>query len=195
MRHRKRGRVLGRSPSHRKALFRNLASALFLTERDKDEYLDEKMAPKVKGRIVTTLPKAKEVRMLVERCITIARDALPAIEAADKLGPGAERNTEAWRKWRKSKKWQEWAAAMAPVVNARRRVVTLLGNKEAAKLCFSVVAPRFIDRPGGYTRVVRLADPRLGDAGTRAVLEFVGVRDRTTKKAPAPKFESEPAKT
>jgi large subunit ribosomal protein L17 len=75
MRHRKRGRVLGRSPSHRKALLRNLASALFLTELDKDEFLDEKQAPKVKGRIVTTLPKAKFVpwssavsRSLCMRC-------------------------------------------------------------------------------------------------------------------------------
>ena len=103
MRHRRRSRVLGRSPSHRKALFKNLASALFLTERDKDEYLDEKMAPKVKGRIVTTLPKAKEVRATVERCITIARDALPALEAANKLGPNAERNTDAWRTGAKAK--------------------------------------------------------------------------------------------
>jgi large subunit ribosomal protein L17 len=84
---------------------------------------------------------------------------------------------------------------MSPVVNARRRVLTLLGNKEAAKLCFSTVAPRFKDRPGGYTRVVRLADPRLGDAGTRAIIEFVGVRDRSAKKAPAPKFEGETAST
>ncbi|MCC7086480.1 MAG: 50S ribosomal protein L17 [Pirellulales bacterium] len=195
MRHRKRGRVLGRSPSHRKALLRNLASALFLTERDKEDYLDAKMAPKVKGRIVTTLPKAKEVRTVVERCITIARNALPAVDAAEKLGPGAERNTEAWRAWRKSKKWQQWAAAMAPAVNARRRVLTLLGNKEATELCFSVVAPRFAERSGGYTRVVRLADPRLGDSGTRAVLEFVGVRDRAAKRAPAPRFETEPAAT
>jgi large subunit ribosomal protein L17 len=82
---------------------------------------------------------------------------------------------------------------MAPVVNARRRVLRLLGNKRAAKLCFDVVAPRFADRTGGYTRIVRLATPRLGDAGARAVLEFVGVRDRVAKRAAAPKFESEPA--
>ena len=75
MRHRRKGRVLGRSPSHRKALFKNLASALFLTERDAE--LDEN-APKVKGRIVTTLPKAKEVRPLVEKCITIAKKSLIA---------------------------------------------------------------------------------------------------------------------
>ena len=57
MRHRKRGRVLGRSPSHRKAMFHNMASALFLTERDADE--TEPNKPKIKGRIVTTVAKAK----------------------------------------------------------------------------------------------------------------------------------------
>lgn len=193
MRHRKRGRVLGRSPSHRRALYRNLASALFLTERDNDAYLDEKMAPKVKGRIITTLPKAKEVRSLVERCITVAKGVLPVLEEAERLGPNAERNTDAWRTWRKSPQWQEWAVKMAPVVNAKRRVLRMLGNKEAMRLCFSEVAPRFVDRPGGYTRVVKLADPRLGDAGERAILEFVGVRDRQAKRAPAPTFEGEPA--
>ena len=193
MRHRRRSRVLGRSPSHRKALLKNLASALFLTEIDKDEYLDEKQAPKVTGRIVTTMPKAKEVRPLVERCITIARSALPALENAEKLGSTAERNSDAWRKWRKSKQWSQWAAAIAPAVNARRRVLQLLGNKRATKVCFDVIGPRFADRPGGYTRILRLATPRLGDAGTRAVLEFVGVRDRVSKRSPAPKFEGQPA--
>jgi large subunit ribosomal protein L17 len=195
MRHRKRGRVLGRSPSHRKALLRNLAAALFLTERDKDDYVDEKQAPKVKGRIITTLPKAKEVRSLVERCLTIACLAQPALEEAEKLGTTADRNSDEWRRWRKSRQWQAWAAAMAPVVRARRRVVRLLGSKPAAKVCFETVAPRFTDRAGGYTRIMRLATPRLGDAGVRAVLEFVGVRDRVAKRAPAPKFEAEPAKT
>jgi len=193
MRHRRKGRVLGRSPSHRKALYRNLASALFLTERAKDDYLDEKQAPKVTGRIITTLPKAKEVRPLVERCIRIACAAQQALDDARPLGTTAERNSDAWRTWRKSDKWRKWAAAMSPVVLARRRLVRMLGNKEAAKLCFDVVAPRFVDRAGGYTRIMRLAVPRLGDAGTRAMLEFVGVRDRAAKQAVAPKIESEPA--
>jgi large subunit ribosomal protein L17 len=194
MRHRRRSRVLGRSPSHRKALLRNLASAIFLTELDKDEFLDEKQAPKVKGRIITTIQKAKEVRPLVERCISIACNAHPELEKAKKLGTTAERNSDAWKKWRNGKQWQDWAAAMSPVVTARRRLVTMLGSKQAAKTCFEVVAPRFIDRAGGYTRIMRLATPRLGDAGTRAILEFVGVRDRTAKKSPAPKFEGEPSK-
>src|SRR5258706_8226524 len=101
MRHRRRSRVLGRSPSHRKALLKNLASSLFLTERDAE---DEDNRPKVKGRIITTVQKAKEVRPLVERCITIARNALPAGEEAAKFGTTAERNTEAWKKWRTSDK-------------------------------------------------------------------------------------------
>jgi large subunit ribosomal protein L17 len=193
MRHRKRGRVLGRSPAHRKALLRNLASALFLTEQDKDDFLDEKQAPKVKGRIITTLQKAKEVRPLVERCISIACQAQGSLEEANKLASSAQRNSNEWRKWRNSKQWQQWAAAMAPVVKTRRRLVRLLGRKRAARLCFEVVAPRFIDRPGGYTRIMKLAAPRLGDAGTRAILEFVGVRDRGTKPAPAPKFETQSA--
>ena len=80
MRHRRRGRTLGRSPSHRKALLKNLASALFLTERDA-EFDDN--APKVPGRITTTLHKAKEVKSLVEKCITIAKKSLPHAEEAE----------------------------------------------------------------------------------------------------------------
>ncbi len=75
MRHRKRGRHLGRSSSHRRAMLRNLASSLILTERDAEF---DPNPPKVKGRITTTLQKAKEVRPLVEKCITIARRSLEA---------------------------------------------------------------------------------------------------------------------
>ncbi len=185
MRHRRRSRVLGRSPSHRKALFRNLTSALFLTQRDA-EFDDN--APKVKGRIITTTPKAKEVRPLVERCITIAKRALPAKAAADALKPAVERNTQAWKDWRQSEKWREWAQAASPYIAARRRVFAILRDKEAVKLLFEVIAPRYVDRPGGYTRVLKLAKPRLGDAGQRAILELVGVRDRVTEKAEKPAF-------
>ena len=60
-------------------------------------------------------------------------------------------------------------------------------------MLFDEVAPRFIDRPGGYTRILRLAKPRLGDAGTRAILEFVGVRDRVVERSVRPTFEGETA--
>jgi large subunit ribosomal protein L17 len=189
MRHRRRGRKLGRNPNHQRALLRSLATALILTERDAT---DDDNKPKVKGRIITTLQKAKEVRPLVERCITIARRALPHLEAADALGPGADRHSEKWRAWRHSDRWAEWSRAMAPVVAARRRVLRLLGDKQAVGILFSDIAPRFAERPGGYTRVLRLAQPRLGDAGKRAILELVGVRDRKRRRAARPLFEGEP---
>jgi large subunit ribosomal protein L17 len=74
----------------------------------------------------------------------------------------------------------------------------LLGDKQAVRVLFEEVAARFADRNGGYTRILRLAKPRLGDAGERAILEFVGVRDRVVQKAVRPTIEggSEPkAKT
>jgi large subunit ribosomal protein L17 len=189
MRHRNKGRKLGRSPSHQRALLRNLASALILTERDAE--LDDN-EPKVKGRIITTLHKAKEVRPLVERCITLARRALPALEAADQLEPNAERQSEEWKKWRESEQWYEWNRTVAPVVAARRRALQLLGDKQAVRLLFDTLAPRFRDRDGGYTRVLKLATPRLGDAGARAILEFVGVRDRVKKRgAIKPAFDAD----
>lgn len=188
MRHRRRGRVLGRHPNHQRALLRNLASALLLTERDAE---DEDNAPKIKGRIITTIQKAKEVRPLVERCITIARNALPQQEEAGRLAPDAERHSDQWRKWRESPQWREWSQAMAPVVAARRRALRLLGNKQAVKILFEDVAPRFADRDGGYTRVLRLPKPRLGDAGTRAILELVGKNDRVRKKAIRPSFDAD----
>ena len=188
MRHRRRGRKLGRNPNHQRALLRNLASALILTERDAE--LD-KNKPKVKGRIVTTLSKAKEVRPLVERCITIARRALPHQDAADRLEPAAERNSQQWRTWRDSQQWQEWNQAIAPVVAARRRTLKLLGDKRAVRILFDEIAPRFADRNGGYTRVLRLAKPRLGDAGAQAILELVGTHDRVSRKAPKPVFDDD----
>jgi large subunit ribosomal protein L17 len=190
MRHRRRGRTLGRSPSHRKALLKNLASALFLTERDAT-YDDN--APKVAGRITTTLHKAKEVRPLVEKCITIAKNSLPAAEEAQKLQTDAERGSDAWKKWRQSDDWRKWAEARAPVVAAKRRVIQLIGDKQAALVLFETVAERFVDRPGGYTRILRLATPRLGDAGERAILEFVGKNDRVKRKAERPAFDQDDA--
>ncbi|MEO9590709.1 bL17 family ribosomal protein [Rhodopirellula bahusiensis] len=188
MRHRRKGRVLGRSPAHRKALMRNLSSALFLTERDAS--LDEN-APKVPGRIITTLEKAKEVRPLVEKCITLAKRALPALEEAKKFETSAERGSDEYKKWRKSEQWTQWADARAPYVNAQRRVLQLIGDREAVAILFDTIAERFVDRPGGYTRIMRLATPRLGDGGTRAILELVGKNDRVTRSAQRPAFEQD----
>jgi len=182
MRHRRKGRILGRSPSHQRALLRNLASALMLTEQDVEP--GEPGAAKVKGRIITTLPKAKEVRPLVERTITVARRGLAASARANEFATSAERGTAAWKEWRTGPQWRAWAQAMAPAVKARRRVVQMLGDKKAARIVFEVIAPRFAERPGGYTRILKLAKPRLGDAGTRAILEFVGGESAAKPQSP-----------
>ena len=116
MRHRIRGRKLGRTTAHRKAMFRNQLTALFTHER-----------------IITTVPKAKELRSLAERIVTLARTgSLPA----------------------------------------RRKVMTMVPDKEVVQRLFDDIAPRFMDRPGGYTRVMRLGR-RRGDGAEFAIIEFV----------------------
>lgn len=177
-------------------MFRNLATSLFLTERDASFYegmteADGKTVvkpPQYTGRVITTLQKAKEVRPLVEKCITIAKKALPHQRAAEEFATDAERNSQEWKTWREGEGWQKWNAAMAPAITARRRVFAMLRDKEAVELLFDEVAVRFEDRPGGYTRIMRLAKPRLGDAGTRAIFEFVGVHDRVSQTSEKPAF-------
>ena len=180
MRHRRKGRTLGRSPSHQRALLKNLASSLFLTERDAE---DDDNKPKVKGRIITTLEKAKEVRPLVERCITIARKALPAQQEADKFGTTAERNSEAWKDWRKSAKY----AAVEPGHGARwsspaAARLRLLGDKQAVRILFAEVAPavrRSARRIHAHSAAGQAAAGRRRHAGDP------GVRRRARPRPPA----------
>ncbi len=166
-------------------MLKNLASSLILTERDA-EYDDN--APKVKGRVTTTLHKAKEVRPLVEKCITIARKSLQHTYAAEELKTDAKRGSDEWKQWRSGDQWQEWNNAIAPVLAARRRALQLLGDKDAVRILFDVLGPRYEDRDGGYTRILRLAETRLGDAGVKAILEFVGIHDRVTEVSERPEF-------
>ena len=199
MRHRKKGRRLGRSSSHRKAMLRNLVTSLILTERDEDFYDGLYQSdgetpvspPKYKGRVVTTLQKAKEARTLVEKCVTIARKAIKSDDEAAELETEAERNSDEWESWRKSDEWKKWVAARAPGVTARRRVFDILRDKEAVSILFEDIAPRLEDREGGYTRILKLAKPRLGDSGQRAILEFVGRFDRAAAESASPEFASD----
>ncbi len=127
MRHQVKGRKLGRTPAHRKALFRNQLSSLVKEER-----------------IRTTLQKAKELRPLAEKVVTQGkRDTL----------------------------------------QARRQVNRLISDRTLVKKLFDEIAPRFHERPGGYTRIIKLG-PRKGDGAEMAYLEFVdrGEAESTTEK-------------
>jgi large subunit ribosomal protein L17 len=60
-----------------------------------------------------------------------------------------------------------------PTTHNRRRAFAKVRSKEAVQKLFDVIGPRFVERPGGYCRILRLSKPRLGDNGERAILEFV----------------------
>jgi len=184
MRHRVRGRSLGRNASHRKAMFRNMAVSLITSVRTGGS--DEYGSPKVAGRIITTTAKAKELRPFIEKLITMARKSRALQQQADELKISAEKNSSEWREWRKSEGWQSWNQAQAPVLAMRRRAFSALRNNEAVDILFNELAERFESRDGGYTRVIKLAKPRLGDAGQQALIEFVGVNDRVATKSAAP---------
>ena len=116
MRHRKSGRRLGRTSAHRKAMYRNMVPSLLEHER-----------------IQTTDSKAKELRRVAERMIT--------------LGKRGD-------------------------LHARRRAMRVIRDKGVTAKVFDQLAERFRDRPGGYTRVVKLG-PRVGDAAPLSVIELV----------------------
>lgn len=161
MRHRLAGRHLSRTSTHRVALFRNLARAII-----------------THGSIKTTLPKAKTLRPFIEKLVTLARKAASTEDkikslhyrrqAMAKLGP--MHGTGIYDK------------AGDPVKD---------GNDTVLKKLFNDIGPRFKDRPGGYTRILKLHTRRLGDAGEQAVIEFINptevkVKKEKKKAAPAP---------
>jgi large subunit ribosomal protein L17 len=130
-------------------------------------------------RIITTLPKAKAVRPFVERLITIAKqNTLHARRLViSRLGPAAEAEV-------KPHEDDDGAADHRTVVQ---------------KL-FSDIAPRFAQRPGGYTRILKRHEVRLGDAGATAYLELLKAGEKRSRAkpayqapAPAPKVEEQPA--
>jgi large subunit ribosomal protein L17 len=116
MRHLKQGRKLGRTSAHRKALLRNLATALFSHER-----------------ITTTEPKAKELRRVADKLVT--------------LGKRGD-------------------------LHARRQALQVIRSTDIVRKLFDDIAPRFAERKGGYTRVLRLGY-RAGDAAAMAIIELV----------------------
>jgi len=180
-----RGRKLGRNPSHRRAMLRNMACSLIRTLEQNE---DDPMRAKVAGRIVTTLPKAKELRPFVERLVTLAKKGRQHELAAADIKPdvpekvGNPEGRGEWKQFKDSAEYAPWHAALAPAVACRRRAFSMLRDKLAVDILFEELADRFADRPGGYTRVLKLATVRLGDAGRQALIEFVGEDDKVEKR-------------
>lgn len=116
MRHNHSGRRLGRTTSHRIAMFRNMVTSLLNHER-----------------IVTTDAKAKEIRCVAEKMIT--------------LGKRGD-------------------------LHAQRQAAAYIREKSVVTKLFSTIAPRYKDRAGGYTRIIKLGQ-RLGDAASLSVIELV----------------------
>ena len=144
MRHRLAHRKLGRDTQHRMALLRNQAEALLRHEH-----------------IVTTVPKAKELRPFVEKLITVAKRGVKANEPKGRT------------------------------LAARRLVMRDVVNEDVVTKLFDQLAPRFMERPGGYTRILRLGH-RRGDGGEIAQIELVG-SEYDPKKAEAERAAQEEA--
>lgn len=178
MRHRVAGRTLNRNASHRKAMFRNMAASLIKTLRSVEGAENN---PEVPGRITTTIPKAKELRPFVEKLITLAKKGAATEHNADQYATKAAKNTAEWKAWRESDQWSKWAQAMAPSIEARRRAFAKLRDKDAVEILFSDLVEKFADREGGYTRIVKLAKFRIGDATRHCFIEFVGANDRVKR--------------
>lgn len=143
MRHRNKGRKLGRNSSHRRAMFRNMTASLLVHEK-----------------IETSHAKAMELRGIVERIIT------KAARAGDSVGKPLD---------------QLSAEERAKQVHLRRVIGKFLpryyddGQGEFVDIMnklFTVYAPRFKDRPGGYTRVIKIG-PRRGDASPTSRIEIL----------------------
>lgn len=143
MRHRNKGRKLGRNSSHRRAMFRNMTASLLVHEK-----------------IETSHAKAMELRGIVERIIT------KAARAGDSVGKPLD---------------QLSAEERAKQVHLRRVIGKFLpryyddGQGEFVDIMnklFTVYAPRFKERPGGYTRVTKIG-PRRGDASPTSRIEIL----------------------
>jgi large subunit ribosomal protein L17 len=105
------------------------------------------------GKITTTEPKAREVRRMAEKLITVGKQGRAAALAADGGGEGA----------------QEKRAAS---VHARRLALRVVRDKDVLDKTFGEIAEKYAERPGGYTRVVKLGN-RPGDAAPMALIELV----------------------
>ncbi len=173
MRHRKHGFKLGRTTAHREAMLRNMAHSLF-------QY----------GQITTTLPKAKALQPFVEKIVTKAKrgDVHARRQVASMLG--GDRVAFAWSHVPKNatdpekdavrdlrERAEQFFNIPASDKVERNRYGELRAAPKIVRHIFENVAPRFEDRSGGYTRIVKLGKRRVGDAGEIVLIQFVGAEE------------------
>ena len=175
MRHQKAHRKLGRTGEHRMSMLRNLAVSL-INARDE--------------RIVTTLPKAKELRPFVERAITLSRKA-NSLEGDD-AGP------RALHLRRQAAGFFHAGNMQATSLTGKRGQARppRTAGMAALKRLFDELGERYKDRPGGYTRILKLGH-RAGDNAELAIIELVGNQaerealEAAQKRKTAPKKKAE----
>ncbi len=173
MRHGRAGYRLGRTTAHRTSTLRNLAAGLF-------EH----------GQIVTTIPKAKAVQPFVEKIITAAKSGDLAARRRIIAKLGGDRLGFDWLYTAKNaseaekehvQKLRDQATAFFEVPDSskveRNRYGELRKAPKIVKHIFDNVAPRFADRAGGYTRIVKLGRHRVGDGTELCVLQFCGAEE------------------
>lgn len=152
MRHRVAHRKLGRKTEHRLALLRNLCTSLITHER-----------------LITTLPKAKELRPFAERAITLGKRALAA-EAPE---------TALHNRRIASGYFHTGNANRVPDGGYKRPHAPRTAGVAALEKLFGELAERFSERPGGYTRILKLGT-RKGDGAEMALIELVGSEKKVT---------------
>jgi len=154
MRHRVAHRKLGRKSDHRKALLRNLCTSLIVHER-----------------LITTLPKAKELRPFAERAITLGKRALNSEAPASALH--ARRLAASY--------FFSGNGNRVPDGGYKRPRAPRTAGVLALDKLFGDVAGRFVDRPGGYTRILKLG-VRRGDGAEMALIELIGSETKPAHK-------------
>ena len=152
MRHLKAHRKLGRTSEHRHSMLRNLATSLINSREE---------------RIVTTLPKAKELRPFVERAITLSR------RARSLSGDGSDAQALHLRR-QAAGFFHAGNTAVSEITGKRGQLrPERTAGVAALKRLFTELGDRYRDRPGGYTRILRLGH-REGDRAELAIIELVG---------------------
>lgn len=173
MRHRKAGYKLNRTTAHRASTLRHIAAALFQH-----------------GQVVTTIPKAKAAQPLVEKIITLARRGTLHARRLVAARLGGDRRAFDWLYLPKHasdaekdhvNRLRDRASQFFDVPDAsqveRNRYGELRRAPWLVRHIFEHVAPRYRDRPGGYTRIIKLGRHRVGDGTELCLLQLVGAEE------------------